>query len=61
MESKESRGGIVNLLLNICSYVVTDNVMLRDGEIVAGTADRRLSIIGSKGIAVDGKRLKIEF
>ncbi len=61
LDSKASMGEVVDFLLNICSYVVTENVILKDGETIGFTAEQKLPISRSKGIAVDGESLKIEF
>lgn len=61
LDSKASMGEVVDFLLNICSYVVTENVILKDGETIGFTADQKLPISRSKGIAVDGESLKIGF
>ena len=61
LDSKASMGEVVDFLLNICSYVVTENVILKDGETIGFTVDQKLPIRRSKGIAVDGESLKIGF
>lgn len=61
LDSKASMGEVVDLLLNICTYVVTENVILKDGETIGFTEDQKLPISRSKGIAVDGESLKITY
>ena len=61
LDSQATMGEVVDFLLNICSYVVNENVILKDGETIGFTADQKLPIRRSKGIAVDGESLKIEF
>ena len=61
LDSKASMGEVVDLLLNICTYVVTENVILKDGETIGFTEDQKLPIRRNKGIAVDGESLKITY
>lgn len=61
LDSKASMGEVVDFLLNICSYVVTENVILKDGETIGFTPEQKLPISRSKGVAVDGESLKITF
>lgn len=48
-------------LLDIADYVLSGNVTLRDGETIGFTAEQKLPITLSKGIAVDGNTLKIAY
>jgi len=50
-----------NFLSDIVSYVLCENVVLRDGETIGFSAEQKLAITKSKGIAVDGETLKIEY
>lgn len=61
LDSKASMGEVVDFLLNICGYIVTDDVILRDGETIGFTEEQKLPITRSKGVAVDGESLKIGF
>lgn len=60
LDSKVSMGEVVDFLLNICSYIVTEKVVLKDGETIGFTEEQKLPISRSRGIAVDGESLKIE-
>lgn len=53
--------GIRAFLLDISTYVIDSDVILRDGETIGFTAEQKLPITKSKGLAVDGDTLKIEY
>ena len=61
LESKASMGEIVDFLLNICGYIVTEDVILRDGETIGFSEEQKLPITRSQGVAVKGESLKIGF
>lgn len=48
-------------LLDIADYVLDGNVTLKDGETIGFSAEQKLPIKLSKGIAVDGNTLKITY
>jgi len=48
-------------LFTMSVYVLSNNVQLHDGETIGFSEEQRLSITLSKGIAVDGDSLKIEY
>lgn len=48
-----------NMLFDIAYYVLTSNVVLKDGETIGFSQDQRLPITFSKGEAVEGNSLKI--
>lgn len=52
---------IRGFLLNIVSYVLESDVILKDGETIGFSAEQKLPITLSKGIAVDGNSLKIAY
>lgn len=52
---------IRSFLLDIVGYVLDGDVTLRDGETIGFSAEQRLPITLSKGIAVDGNTLKIGY
>ena len=52
---------IRSFLLDIVDYVLSGNVTLKDGETIGFSAEQKLPITLSKGIAVDGESLKIAF
>lgn len=53
--------GIRAFLLDIVTYVIDGDVILRDGETIGFTAEQKLPITKSKGLALDGETLKIEY
>lgn len=52
---------IRGFMLDIVAYVLSGNVTLRDGETIGFSAEQKLPIKLSKGIAVDGETLKIAY
>lgn len=50
-----------SFLLDIVDYVLSGNVVLKDGETIGFSAEQKLPITLSKGIAVDGDTLKIVY
>ncbi|MGN0159991.1 MAG: DUF4261 domain-containing protein [Lachnospiraceae bacterium] len=61
IDSKENPGEIRELLINIATYVVFEDVILHDGETIGMSAEQRLKISKSEGINVKGDSLKITF
>ena len=49
-----------SFLVSVAAYVVGDDVILRDGETIGFTAEQKLPIKLSPGVAVDGNTLKID-
>ena len=52
---------IRSFLLDIVDYVLSGNDTLKDGETIGFSAEQKLPITLSKGIAVDGDTLKIAY
>ncbi|MDE6733225.1 MAG: DUF4261 domain-containing protein [Oscillospiraceae bacterium] len=52
---------IRGFMLDIAAYVLSGNVTLKDGETIGFSAEQKLPIKLSKGIAVDGETLKITY
>lgn len=52
---------IRSFLLDIVGYVVGEDVILKDGETIGFSAEQKLPITLSRGIAVDGNSLKIGY
>ena len=48
-------------LSDIVGYVITEDVILRDGETIGFSEEQKLPITRSKGVAVEGNSLKIGF
>lgn len=61
IDSKEKPNDITDMLLSIANYVITSDVILKDGETIGFTADQKLTITKSKAAAVEGESLKIGF
>lgn len=59
--------GTVNLnkirdfMLSMAGYVLEYDVELKDGETIGFSAEQKLAITKSKGIALDGETIKIEY
>ena len=51
---------IRSFLVSVAAYVIGDDVILRDGETIGFSAEQKLPIKLSPGIAVDGNTLKID-
>ncbi len=52
--------GIRNFLVSVAAYVIGEDVVLRDGETIGFSAEEKLPIKVSPGIAVDGSTVKID-
>lgn len=52
---------IRDFLLNMTAYVLEEDVTLRDGETIGFSAEQKLPIKRSKGVAVEGMSLKIKY
>jgi len=52
---------IMNFMTDIASYLMDADVTLKSGETIGFTAEQKLSITESKGVAIAGKTLKIGF
>ena len=61
VESAQSPSEVYELVLNISSYIVQEGAVLRDGETLGYTAEQKLPIKLSQGVAVEGQSLKIGF
>lgn len=61
IDSKQSANEVIGFLAEVTNYVVTSEVILRDGETIGFTAEQKLPITKSRGYAVDGESLKIGF
>lgn len=52
--------GIRNFLVSVAAYVIGEDVVLRDGETIGFSAEEKLPIKLSPGLAVDGNTVKID-
>lgn len=61
IDSKQDPNEVRDMLLNIASYVIYEDVVLHDGETIGMSETQRLKITKSEGIYADGDSLKIAF
>lgn len=61
LDSQADAESIHEFLMDIASYVITEEAVLRDGETIGFSETQRLPITKSKGVAVNGDSLKIGF
>ncbi|WP_029758434.1 DUF4261 domain-containing protein [Fusobacterium nucleatum] len=59
--SSESPEDIYYFLQGVADYVITSDVILQDGETIGFSAEQKISISQSKGIAIDGITLKLGY
>jgi len=59
--STASAGDIYNFMVDIAAYIMDSDITLKPGETIGFTSEQKLTITESKGIAVNGKTLKIGF
>nr|WP_300831467.1 DUF4261 domain-containing protein [uncultured Acetatifactor sp.] len=61
LDSQADAQTLHGFLSDIANYVITEDVVLRDGERIGFSEEQKLAITKSKGVAVEGNSLKIEF
>ena len=61
LASSENPEDVYYFLQAIADYVITSDVILQDGETIGFTADQKISISQSKGVAVNGTTLKLGY
>ena len=61
LESAAAPAELHEFLFDIASYVLCDDVLLKDGETIGFTEDEKLPITRSQGEAVEGDSIKIAF
>ncbi|RCX18652.1 uncharacterized protein DUF4261 [Fontibacillus phaseoli] len=61
LDSQADPADLREFLMDISSYVVEQNVTLRNGETIGFTAEQKLPITRSEGVYVNGESLKIGF
>ncbi len=61
IDSKKNPKDVYEFLDNIVQYVVFNNVTLKDGETIGGSAEERMLITRSEGVEKEGMSLKIKF
>lgn len=60
IDSKMDANELYDFLLSISSYVIEKDVTLNDGETIGYTADMKIAIKQSKGVALEGETLKLK-
>ncbi|WP_083839429.1 DUF4261 domain-containing protein [Mucilaginibacter paludis] len=60
LDSKLSLEDLFDFLFNIISYVIDNDITLKDGETIGLTAEQKISIKLSKARFVDGTSIKLE-
>lgn len=58
---KADLGELQSFIVDIVTYILEGDVILRDGETIGFSEEQKLPIAYSKGIALDGKTLKIKY
>jgi len=61
LNSSREADEIYDFLVDIALYVIESDVVLKDGETIGFSAEQKLPITESAGVALDGKTLKIQF
>ena len=61
IDSAQSPKEVGDFLTDVTAYVTDGEVVLRDGETIGFTAEQKLPITKSRGVAVEGDSLKIGF
>ena len=61
LSSSKSPEDVYYFLQAIADYVITSDVILQDGETIGFSAEQKIPISQSKGIAVDGVSLKLGY
>lgn len=61
LDSQADAETLQGFLSDIANYVITADVILRDGETIGFSEEQKLPITKSKGVAVEGDSLKIRF
>lgn len=61
LDSHATAEDLIDLLSDIANYVITDEVLLQDGETIGFSEEQKLPITRSRGVAVEGDSLKIGF
>lgn len=61
LDSSRQPGEILPFLYDICSYLLSGDVYLRDGETIGSSAEEKLPITRSPGVSVPDMSLKIGY
>lgn len=61
LNSLHKAGEILDFMVDIASYVIEYDVILKDGETIGFSAEQKLPITESAGVAINVNTLKIQF
>jgi len=61
LDSSQSPEDVYYFLQGVADYVITSDVILQDGETIGFSAEQKIPISQSKGIAVNGTTLKLAY
>jgi len=61
LNSMQNPNEIMGFMIDISAYLMDSDVTLRSGETIGFTAEQKLAITESKGVAIGGKTFKIDF
>ena len=61
LSSSQSPEDVYYFLQGVADYVITSDVILQDGETIGFSAEQKIPISQSKGIAVNGTTLKLAY
>lgn len=61
IDSNAQPSEILDFLSGVAAYVIVENVTLQNGETIGFSAEQKISITKSQGIAVEGESLKLGF
>ena len=61
LDSNHSPDEVLDFMTDIALYILEYDAILKHGETIGFSAEQKLAITESAGIAVDGRSLKIEF
>ncbi|MNL84106.1 hypothetical protein D3C87_2119600 [compost metagenome] len=59
-KSPQDLAELFNFFSNIISYVINNDVTLRNGETLGYTEDQKIKITASQGMFVEGQTLRLE-
>ena len=60
VESQQDMDNLFDFLVNICNYVISNDVTFKKGETIGSTEDHDVTIDISKGVCLDGDTIKLK-
>ena len=61
VDSSKQPNDVVSFLYSIAEYVISEDVLLQDGETIGFTDEQKLPISVGPGVSVQGNTIKIKF